>query len=306
MKKYLGSSFIFFSAVFWGSSGIFVNTLKEFGISGIGIVFGRAVFTVLILGLGLLIFDRKAFIIKRRDLWICAVIGIASIVFFNYCYYKTMGYTGLSVAAVLMYTAPVFVMIISVLFLGERLSLIKVLSCLVAIVGCAFVTGLIGTGASLNAPGLIFGICTAFGYSLYGIFSSILVKKGYKTTTITFYSFVFAVLGSAVVVGRELPGVCQTFFSGTVPFVTIVLMSLINTIIPYILYSSGLKTVRPSTAIIIATVEPIVATIFDITVYKKFPSVFAYFGMVLILSAVLVLNLFGNGENERNETARKR
>ena len=304
MKKHLGLLFIFLSAVFWGSSGVFVNTLKNYGISGIGIVFGRAVFTVIILGLGLIIFDRKAFVIKPSDLWICAVIGIASIVFFNYCYYKTMDYAGISAAAVLMYTAPVFVMIISVLFLGEKLSLPKVLSSFVAIIGCAFVSGLIGSKTSLNAPGLIFGLCTAFGYSLYGIFSSILVKKGYKTTTITFYSFVFAAIGSAAVTGKGLTDVCQGFFSGTVPFITIVLMSLINTIIPYLLYSSGLKTVKPSTAIIIATVEPVVATIFDMTVYKKFPSLFAYIGMILIILAVLFLNLFKEGE--KNETACKR
>lgn len=300
MKKYLGTFYIFISAAFWGTSGVFVNSLRNiFGISDIQIVFGRAVFTVLFLGLYFLFFDRKALKIKLNDLWIFACCGIFSIAFFNFCYYRTISYLGVSVAAVLMYTAPIFVMIISVIFFKEKLNFIKVCCCLLAVLGCAFVSGIVGAKTTFNGIGLVFGLLTGLGYSLYGIISSILLKKGYNSFTVNFYSFVFVFLATFIINIKNLNSTVSLYTASYKPMLVIILMAVINTVIPYILYSSGLKTVKPTVAIIVATVEPIVATIFDMAVYKKFPDAFGYLGIIIILSSVLILNLFGEKEKQK-------
>lgn len=302
MKKYLGSIYIFISAVFWGTSGLFVNSLRNiFGIKDIQIILGRSIFTVLFLGLFMLFFARDALKIKLKDLWIFACAGVLSIAFFNFCYYRTMAYMGISVAAVLMYTAPIFVMIISVIFFKEKVTFVKVACCLLAVLGCALVSGIIGSTASFNGIGLVFGLLTGFGYSLYGIISSILLKKGYNSFTINFYSFIFVAISCVIFDIQNLKHTYSLYTASYKPMVIILLMALINTVIPYILYSSGLKTVKPTVGIIIATVEPVVATILDMAVYRKFPDIFGYLGIIIILTSVLVLNLFG--EKEKNHVS---
>lgn len=301
MKKYKGLIFVAVAAALWGTSGLSVNNLSKTGLSEIGIVFGRSVFAVIMLGLYLLIFDRKAFFIKPKDLWLFALIGIASITFFNYCYFTAMRVVGISTAAVLLYTAPIFVLIISALFFGERMNTVKILCCLCAVLGCALVSGFAGTMPAIGASGLALGLGAAFGYSLYGIFSNMLLKRGYSAMTITFYAFLFSLIGCAAVLGKGLPGFFGADLFDVKRVVFLIILALLNTIIPYILYSEGLKTVAPTVAIIIATVEPVIATVLDITVYKKFPDIFGYSGIVIILSSILILNLFSKGE-KRNET----
>ncbi len=303
MKNYKGIIFVAVAAALWGTSGLSVNNLSGTGLSEIGIVFGRSVFACFMLGVYLLVFDRKAFSVKPKDLWLFALIGIASITFFNYCYFTAMRVVGISTAAVLLYTAPIFVMLISVLFLGEKLNLIKILCCFFAVVGCALVSGFAGTMPTVGKAGLALGLGAAFGYSLYGIFSSILLKRGYSAITITFYAFVFSVAGCACIMGKNIPSLFNTVFSDVRSVVFLTVLALANTIIPYILYSEGLKTVAPTVAIIIATVEPVVATVLDITVYKKYPDIFGYTGIAIILTAILILNLFGKGK-KRNETSK--
>ena len=301
MKKYKGLIFVAVAAALWGTSGYSVKNLSETGLSEIGIVFGRSVFACFMLGVYLALFDRKAFAIKPKDIWLFALIGIASITFFNYCYFTAMRVVGISTAAVLLYTAPIFVLIISVLFLGEKLNVIKILCCLFAVVGCALVSGFAGTMPAIGTVGLALGLGSAFGYSLYGIFGSMLLKRGYSTMTITFYAFLFSLIGCAIVSIKNLPAFFGTVATGGRSIIFLVVLALINTIIPYILYSEGLKTVAPTVAVIIATVEPVVATVLDMTVYKKFPDIFGYSGIAIILSSILILNLFGKGE-KRNET----
>ncbi len=302
MKKSIGTLLIFISALFWGTAGLFVNTLRDlYGIKEIGIIFGRAFFTVIQLGIFMIMFDKKLFRIKLKDIWLFAITGIGSITFFNFCYYKTMAYTNLSVAAVLMYTAPIFVMIISIFFLKEKINPTKIICCLLAVVGVAFVSGAIGSSGGITAKGLIYGLLTGFGYSLFGIFSSVLTKKGYSAYTINFYSFIFVLISSGLILSDNFVHTIRLYTVSYNPIIVIFSMALLNTVIPYICYSSGLKVVSPSIAIIIATVEPVVAMIIDIMLGHT-PTMFEYIGIVIVLFAVLLLNLKGNLKNKAHRS----
>lgn len=110
----------------WGTAGIFVRTAEKYGISEMQTVLLRTLFSALVLGAVILVRDRKAFAVKPKDIPLFAAAGIMSIVLFNFCYYKTMSLTSLSVAAVLLYTAPFFVVIMSVFIFKQRLTLKKI------------------------------------------------------------------------------------------------------------------------------------------------------------------------------------
>lgn len=296
-----GSLLIFVAAVMWGSAGIFVKHLEAYRISSMPMVVFRCFFTVLIMGILQLFKNPKGFKIRLRDIYLFIANGTLSIVMFNFCYYETMARSTLSVAAILLYTAPIFVMIISVLFLGEKLNVKKIAALFIAFIGCAFVTGVFGSTVKLSASAIIYGLFTGLGYALYTIFGSRLIARGYDTITIIFYTFVFALSGSFLLTAAG-GQTSQLSFEPGVWFWGF-LMAVFNTVLPYILYTYGLKFVSTSTAPIIATVEPVAATVIGIFYGEKL-TLFGIIGIVLVLSSVLILNIKG-GEKSDNKSIRE-
>ena len=185
MKIKLNRCFLYvlLAGSLWGTAGIFVRTLQKSSFGEMEMVFGRAVFSSLVLGVIILFKDKSLFKVKAKDIWLFALGGICSIVLFNFAYYNTMALTSLSVAAVLLHTAPFFVVIISVLVFGSKLNFKKISALLVAFSGCLLVTGVFNKEQSITPKALAFGLLTGFGYGLYTIFSELLIKRGYKTLT---------------------------------------------------------------------------------------------------------------------------
>ena len=291
MKNKINIHFIYIliSAILWGIAGIFVRTLSSSSLSQMGIVFGRSFFTAIILGAVILFKDKNLFKIKLKDLPIFLACAVFSIILFNFSYYKTMSLTSLSVAAVLLYTAPFFVVMISAVLFKERLTFKKAVACVLAFIGCLFVSGIFDSQNRITLPALIFGLLTGFGYALYTIFSRILIDKGYNTFTITFYTFMFSAVCSI-----PLADITNTFcvtFGGMKVFVTIVLMAIFNTVIPYVLYTKGLLGVEASVAPIVATLEPVVATLVGVIIYKEALTFAGVLGILLVLGSVLILEV---------------
>ena len=274
--------------------GIFVKNLERLGVTPVNIVFLRSFFTVIILGVFLAIKNDGSFKIAARDIPLFAANGIFSVVMFTYCYYKTISLSTLSIAAVLMYTAPIFVMIISVLFFKEKLTLTKIAALILSFVGCAFVSGIVGTAVSVQTSAIVFGLLTGFGYSLYTIFGSRLVLKGYKTLTIVFYTFAFASFGSLIIL--LLSGDMSITAYSPEAFLWAMLMAVFNTILPYFFYTNGLKTLDASKAPIIATVEPVAATVLGLFYGEKL-TVFGVLGIILVFSSVVILNIRKEKQN---------
>lgn len=60
---------------------------------------------------------------------------------------------------------------------------------------------------------------------------------------------------------------------------------------PYLLYTYGLSGMETGRASIMASVEPVVATIVGAAVFRERMSALSYAGVVLVLSAVVLLNV---------------
>lgn len=281
--------FVLLAAIMWGGAGVFVKLAAVYGIKEMQIVFFRAFFSAIILGAIILIKNKQFFKVKARDIWLFAAAGVFSIVLFNFSYYKTMVLTSLSVAAVLLYTAPIFVCILSVILFREKITVNKITALIIAFLGCCFVSGVFSQGQRITPTALVFGLLTGFGYSLYTIFSQILLNKGYNSLTITFYTFSFAALGSLpfINIGVTFNQVVKM----PLGLLVMVSMAVLNTVIPYLLYTSGLSGVPTTVAPIIANVEPVVATIISVAVYKEAFEIWHFIGIILVLLSVLVLNL---------------
>lgn len=281
--------FILIAATLWGTAGIFVRTAEKYDISQMQLVFGRAVLTALLIGLIMLFKNRSAFKIKLKDLWLFISAGLFSIVLFNYSYYTTMSLASLSVAAVLLYTAPFFVVFISRVLFGLKLTAQKLIACFVAFSGCCLVSGLFDTAHRISGKALFFGMLTGLGYALYTVFGELLLKRGYGTFTITFYVFLSAGICTVPFINI---GETVGYIAGKPSVLTVLFfMALLNTVIPYICYTTGLKGVDPSVAPIIATIEPVVATVVGAVCFSEQITVMGAIGIILVLISVVILNM---------------
>ena len=287
-KRNIGPALIILAGCFWGSMGIFVRRLSTFGFSPIQIVSLRITVAALAFSLLLLIKDRSGFRIAPRDLPLFLGLGFGSILFFTVCYFSAITIMPLSTAAILLYTSPIWIMLMSVLFFREKLNRTKLTALALAFAGCVLVSGISGEGLTL--AGLLLGLGSGLGYGLYSILGTIALRK-YSPYTVTTYTFLFAAAGSWLACGpADMVSKFSTANNLTGLLFFCVLTGLVTAVIPFLAYTLGLRTVEAGKAGILATVEPMVATLIGITVFSEPLTVFSGAGILLILAAVVVLN----------------
>lgn len=279
------------SGCMWGCMGLVVRPLNEIGLVTMDICFLRGFVTFMVMLTGLLIFDRKALRIKWKDIWCFIGTGALSVTFFNFCYFKTITLTSLSVAAVLLYTAPAFVMVMSFFLFKESMTKRKVLALVVAFAGCVFVSGVVTGGGDLNVRGILVGLGAGFGYALYSIYGRYALQRGYTSITITFYTFLFATVATIFMVDvSSIYNIVETHSSIGV---YAVFMILLVTLFPYLCYTKGLAGMENGTASVIASIEPVMATALGILIYKEEMTLAGAFGMILVLGSIVMLNSEG-------------
>lgn len=274
---------IIIAGCLWGAMGLFVRRLNGWGIESMSVVFIRALFTASITFAITAVFDRKQLKIRLRDIWIFAGAGLCSIVLFNFCYFSAISMMSLSAAAILLYTSPIFVMLMSAVFFKERITLRKIAAVAISLLGLCLVTGVFG-GAAITPMGIVFGLLSAFGYALYSIFGRAAIDRGYGSLTMTAWSFAFAAVFSAFLADYDAIGAAIALSPAVIPFA--LLFAVVASVAPYLLYSLGLKGTEPSRAAVIASVEPVAASLFGIALYHEIPTLSSIAGIALVLIAL--------------------
>lgn len=287
-KKKAATLFVILAASMWGTFGVTVKVLSGFGFTAIQMVVARLIVSTVLLGAFLLITDKEKLRIKKEDIkWFLGT-GIVSMLFYNTCYCQTISMTSLSIAAVLLYTSPIFVMLMSMVIFKEKLTLKKIVAMICSVIGCALVSGVLtNTAKGIPFAGVMFGIGAAFGYALYGIFAKILIKK-YHSLTILFYTFLLAGIGGAFI--GNSGGIIQIIMKEPISFLAILEAALVCGVTPYILYTTALKYLEASKVSIIASIEPVIATILGIVIFSEAITVTSIIGIICVLFAIVLLN----------------
>ena len=138
--KKLDLILIIVAACFWGSMGIFVRRLTTFGFNSIQIVSIRITLAALIFSLFLVVKERSGFKISLRDIPIFLGLGLGSILFFTVCYFAAITIMPLSTAAILLYTSPIWIMLMSALLFHEKMNSRKIVALFLAFGGCVLVS----------------------------------------------------------------------------------------------------------------------------------------------------------------------
>lgn len=282
----LGPVMVFLAGICWGVISVFIKGLTSFDYDSFDIMCFRSWASVVLMFIFFLMRDRSLLKIKLRDIWMFIGTGIFSLTFFSYCYFTSIVKSGAAVAVVLLYTSPIFVMLMSAVVFKEKITLKKIVALILTFIGCVLVAGLIGIGSRLSMGALLLGLGAGFGYALYSIFAGFAVKK-YSSLTVTFYTFLFS--GITLPIFRNPVALIGSVSLQVIPW--IVGTSIICTVLPYLCYTWGLGKMEAGKAAVLVTVEPLVGAIIGILIYHEDANLFKLLGIVLIFSAVILLSL---------------
>lgn len=292
IRRYTSSLYIIIAAALWGFIGLFSKNLTQAGCSSIQITFYRFFTGSISVLIYILFRDKSKLRIRLRDIWMFIGTGIVSIVFFNLLYLSTMRISTLSIAATLLYTSPIFVMVMSVFLFGERFTLRKLTALAVSVAGCICVVGIpdsIRSGIPLEIPalGILTGVGSGFCYALYSIFGNCALKR-YSSETVTIYTFIIAFISLIPFIdtARVIPD-----FTSAAVLPEIIKIGILSTTLPYILYTAGLKNTEPGKASVMAFVEPVVATLISVFLFGEPISALGAGGIFMIFVSIIILNM---------------
>ena len=279
-----GTAMVLASAALWGLIGLFNRTLMAAGLTPESIVLVRNLGGLILLGLVLGLWKRDVFRIRPAHLGYFFGTGIVSVLLFTWCYFSCQQECSLAVAAILLYTSPAFVVLLSALLWRDKLTGRKLLALALTFFGCVCVTGVYSGGMTITLRGFLLGLGAGFFYALYSIFGRYALAH-YQPYTVTFYTFAFAGVGSLIFLRRP-----QMALLADGKLVLIALgLAVVCTVLPYLFYTAGLARMDSGKAAILASVEPVVAALVGIVVFHEPLSPATGLGVVSILAAVLLL-----------------
>lgn len=286
--------YIIIAGILWGTSGIFVHFLAPYGFSTLQMTATRGLVSFIGMAVYALLSDRKLFKIKPMDLLYFVPIGVTLFLSALF-YYTSMTMTSVSTAVVLMYMAPVYVMVFSVLFLGEKFSKIKLSSLVAMLIGCCLVSGIIG-GIAFDTLGIIFGFLSGVSYATYNIVTKIAFRKGKNAVTMTVYSFLVMALISMSIANPK--SIVTKALENPWPAIPLLIgLGVATFVIPYFLYTLAMRDLPAGTASALGIVEPMAATIFSVLFLEEKLGWLPAIGIALILAAVFALGKTEGGKS---------
>lgn len=285
MKKYLSYLFVILGAVCWGYIGVFNRLLASAGVETGNRVFVRNFFSFALLTVVFALLRREVFRVRLRHLPIFMGSGFLSILTLSWVYLNCQMECSLAVAAILLYLAPSMVVVMSAILWRSPITRRKAAALVLALVGCALVSGVVGGELTGTPRGLLFGVASAFCYATYTIFAHYGMAR-YDTYTMIYWTFFFAGLGSLLFLDWGVLAPALVTVRGIAGAAGLVLVA---TVLPYLFYTKGLEGVESGKASIIANVEPVVAALNGVVLYHERLSIWVLLGVACVLGTVVLL-----------------
>lgn len=279
-----GLVYVSFTAFLWSSSGLFIKILK---VSAFHIGFyrsGIAAITVLIISL----IRNKSF---RNSLQFDKTTNLASVFFSGILIFFVMA-TKMTTAAnaiFLQFTAPIYLLILEPLFLKTKFEKKNLITISVTICGMVlFFFGRLELGNIYgNLLAIVSGIC-------FASFSLLLRKK--RTSQNQESGLSSIILGNALVAVICFFIIFPDFSLTLSESLILLYMGIFQIGISYAIFNEGIKYVSATESMIIATMEAIFNPIWVFIGIGETPSVYAIFGALIIMIAILWRSFSRNDE----------
>ncbi|HDO9519648.1 TPA: EamA family transporter [Clostridioides difficile] len=289
-EKSKGYVFIAIAGLLWATLGLFGKFLMGNGLTSEQVAFTRLFFGFIVLGVYSSIRTPQILKISKKGIIYSVIIGIICQAMFNLCYFKAIDIAGVSIAAVLLYTSPLFLAIFSKICYKENITISKLFSLILCFIGAIMaVTGGRLDFQGLNAFGLLLGVLSAIAYALMPTISKNALKE-FSSSTILVYSFLF---GAIFMIPSSRPWEILNYAKDLDVLSCMLMLGIVPAALAYIFYAAGIsKGVELSVAGVVASVELVGSVIIGCTILGESFSLGKLFGvMLMLISAVVALNL---------------
>lgn len=271
-----------FSMILAGSIGLFVKAIP-FTSGQIALVRGLSggiflLFCLLISGKGI------SFKAIKKNLPFLLLSGSA--IGFNWMLlFEAYNYTSVATATICYYFAPVIIIFVSPFLLKERLSLVKILCVLAAMLGIVFVSG---TGEKGSITGVLLGLSAAVFYATVVISNKKLCDiSGMES------GFVQLII-SAVIMSIYLLFTDSFTFAllNTKEILLLITVGLVHTGILYLLYFTCIQKLSAQTAAVFSYIDPVLAIVFSAVFLNEGMTLLQAAGGVLVIGAAFVNEMY--------------
>ncbi len=274
MRGYL---FIMAAAVLWGIIGPFSRLAFSEGLGPMEVAFWRASLAWIFFGIHAVL--TKSFRISVRDMPVVVLFALTGITLFYSVYQLAIRTGGAAMASVLLYTAPAWVVVIARFTFKEMLTPIKLTALILTLAGVVCVAS---GGGSITVSGMavFYGLASGLSYSLYFIFGKYFSSR-YSSPNLFFYLLPIGAM-------TLLPWVEFSPKSPTA-WTALICIAILSTYGGYFLYYIGLKHLEASKAAIIATIEPVIASVVAFFWWHESFGLLGYVGSAAVLTAVIIM-----------------
>ena len=263
----------------FGTIGLFV---KNIGFPSSFISFARALTGSIFIALFMLFsghgLDKKS-VLKNLKLLIPSGIAMA----FNWiCLFEAYRFTGVAVGTLCYYMAPVIVVILSPVFLKEKLTAINVTSVLAAVVGAVLISGVV-SGSAKSAKGILLGLAAAALYS-----TVVMINKFVKNLSPIETTFVQLLTAAVTMIPYILlTEDITTFVFDRRSVIFTLIVGIFHTGIVYMIYFSSVQKIPAQTTAVFSYIDPVTAIILSAVVLGERLDAVQLIGTFLILAATL-------------------
>lgn len=291
MKRYkLG---LIVTMLIWGSIGIFVRYI-DFTSSQIALV--RAIVGSLFL-ITFSLFSKEHLSKEKIKANLLTLIGCGICLGFNWIFlFQAYNYTTISTATICYYLAPIIVIFLSPVLLKEKLTSIKVLCIIAAMIGMLCIVGidknnmgsnniigiLYGLGAACLYAGVV--ICNKFLKGIPGKDSSIIQLSVAGIFLIPYVLFTDGINFSQV---------------GFLSIGLLLIVGIVHTGIAYLIYFTVIQKLPSQTVAIYSYVDPISAIIMSSILLSEKMTLLQVFGGILILGSTFISEIYGAKVKEK-------
>lgn len=288
-KARRGALLVATAAICWGLSGGIGAILMAEGWGSFLVAFYRGGIGFLFVLVWLILRPRGSGLASGR-LWfwsIVAGLGVAGNFSF---YFMSIGEGSVSVAATLMYCAPVYVYLVSFLLKLEKPTRLKWVAITLVMLGVVLLTGIYDVGASGVTPlGIGAGLLAGLSYAVFIFGFKYAAAHGSPQAIL---AVAFGVLAATLIWPADVAQVSAVPDSADWPLFAI--LGVLGAGLSFILYIVGLNCTAPAVASVVAMLEPVTASLFGMVVLGESLEVLQILGMLLILVAVTALSVYSN------------
>ncbi len=295
-RTLLGYLLVITAALCWATLGVFYTVaVKAFGLSPLTVVTYRTLLAALMLG-GVLAWRGGATLrVRREHVRLFVAYVLFGIVIFYIAYVYAILLTGVAVAAVLLYTAPAWVALIARLALGEPLTPRVGIALGLTWVGVILVAQAYNLEhVRLNFWGILAGLVSGLTYGLYSVFQKVAVRH-YRPWAVQWHGLFW---GGLLIALLQPPEALLAPIRQPAVLPWLLGLALLPTLGGGLAYTVGVQWIPVSVASIVATLEPVAATVFGYVFLNERLEPPQWIGGMGILVAVWLLR-------PRDEAARE-